>query len=329
MGGGNERKSPETSASPSSPDGLPRIWQDEPEPTRTAITGAPPAREPAARPTRRPALLVITGKAAGRILLLESPKVTVGRSRKATFTLSDEGVSRMHCGIAFEGASCFVTDLGSTHGTFVNGAGVERAELRPGDRIQVGPDALLQFDIYDDAEEGLACKLYEGATRDLLTRALNRRAFEERLGAEVAYSVRHSAKLTAIAVAIDHLAAVIDVHGQIAGDTVLCAVAKTIAVALRGEDVLARIGGAGFVVLGRGLTLRNGVKLAERMRKLVDDSVVDIDGRRLRVTISAGVSELGETGARGHDAGEDLLRLAGSRLATSVESGSSGVRSRD
>lgn len=296
MGDANEPKPPRAATRPAGradPNPIPRMWEDEPEPSRTSPTGI--ARRTAVAPTKRTALLVMTGTDAGRVLLIGSRKVTVGRSKQADFTLRDEGVSRMHCGLAREGATCVLTDLGSTHGTFVNGVRTDRVELCAGDRIQLGPDALLEFDVYDEDDEGVAKKLYEGATRDLLTHALNRRAFCDRLAAEVAYAVRHRTKLVAVAVEIDQLNAVIDLHGNAAGDAVLCDVAAAISSTLRSEDALARLRSHGFVVLSRGLSLRNGVKLAERMRKLVEDRVVPFGGQRLRVTLSAGVAELAET----------------------------------
>lgn len=311
---------------------VPRLWTDDEEfePTCTAITGASASGSgdtSTAPPLKRPALLVITGRAAGRLLVIESSKMTIGRSRSADFTLSDEGVSRMHCGIACEGTTCFVSDLGSTHGTRVNGAPAEHVPLRPGDRIQLGPLAVLQFDVYDEAGEGLARRLYDGATRDLLTRALNRRAFQERLAAEVAYAVRHEEKLAAVAIAVDHINAVIDLHGQTAGEAVLCAVASSLASTLRGEDVLARIGGAGFVVLCRGLSLRNAIKLAERMRQLVARSRIAFEEERLSVTISAGVAALDEGGRP--VAGQDFVAVAERRLGSVTASTSNLVRSRD
>lgn len=339
MGDAKDPKPIRATSEPNAASIIPRMWEDEPEPSRTAPTGM--ARSTRGGSAKRPALLVMTGTSAGRILLIESLKVTIGRSRQADFTLRDDGVSRMHCGIACEGTTCVLSDLGSTHGTLVNGGRADRVELRPGDRIQLGPEAILEFDIYDEADEGVAKKLYEGATRDLLTRTLNRRAFHERLTAEVAYAVRHGTKLSVVALAVDHVDAVVDLHGHTSGDAVLRGVAAVLASTIRSEDVLARLRGDGFVVLVRGLSLRSGAKLAERMRRLVEDHVVVFDGKSLRVTISAGVADLrevpeiselrelakvGDVERAGRPAArETLLELAEHRLATAKSDGANRV----
>lgn len=326
MGDAKDQKPAASPSAPGNPpSAVPRMWrEDEPEPSSTFPTGIP--RLSPACSVKRPHLLVITGATAGRVLLIESAKLTIGRSRQADFTLPDDGVSRMHCGIACDGTTCVISDLGSTHGTVINGTRVESVQLSPGDRVQLGPNVLLEYDLCEGLEEGVADKLYHGATRDLLTRALNRRAFQERLCAEVAYAARHRAKLIAASIDIDCLDALVDRHGHAAGDAVLRDVATAIASTLRSEDVLARPRREGFVVLGRGLALRNGVKLAERIRKLLEEHVVTFDGLSLRVTVSAGVAELGEVEAPA--TANALLLLADDRLAAAKAAGTNRVGSK-
>jgi len=311
---------------------IPRLWEDDAEPT----SGTAPTidcvrktsgftRKPRASSARRAVLLVMAGSAAGRVVLLESRKVTIGRSRQADFTLQDEGVSRMHCVIASQDGKYVLADLGSTHGTRVNGARAERVELKPGDRIELGPESLFEFDLCDAAEQGVLDKLYHGATRDLLTRTLNQRAFEERLAAEVSYAVRHRTGLVAVAVAIDGIDGIVKSHGSAGGDVVLREVATAITSVLRREDVLARTQANGFVILARGLTHANGASLAERMRKLAAERALSVGGLPLRVTICAGVGELGEV-ATGRS-GNALLEVAAERVAAAALEGPNRVRS--
>jgi diguanylate cyclase (GGDEF)-like protein len=305
---------------------IPRLWEDEPEPSGTAPTDLARntmPRRPAVAGAKRAVLLVMTGSAAGRVVLLESRKVTIGRSRQADFTLQDEGVSRMHCVIAVQHGKYVLADLGSTHGTLVNGVRAERVELQPGDRIELGPDALLEFDLCDAAEQGVLDKLYQGATRDLLTHALNQRAFEERLAAEVSYAVRHEKGLVAVAVAIDGFGQLVAAHGSAGCDLVLREVSSVIASTLRREDVLARTKTNGFVILARGLTLAKGMSLAERMRKLMEERAFSFESASVSLTICAGVGELGDTGAS--PSGQALLELAEARLAAAQLAGPNRV----
>jgi serine/threonine-protein kinase len=62
----------------------------------------------------------------------------VGRSSDATLQVRDVKLSRHHCEFRASAEGCFVCDLGSKNGTFVNGARITEARLRDGDRIQVG-----------------------------------------------------------------------------------------------------------------------------------------------------------------------------------------------
>lgn len=63
---------------------------------------------------------------------------TIGREG-CDVTLDDPTVSRRHAAIRMSGGAPFVEDLGSTHGTFVNGEKViERRALMEGDVVQFG-----------------------------------------------------------------------------------------------------------------------------------------------------------------------------------------------
>ncbi|MBI4475776.1 MAG: FHA domain-containing protein [Acidobacteria bacterium] len=64
---------------------------------------------------------------------------TLGRAVRADFILDATMVSRLHCRLtASRDGPLEVVDLDSTNGTFVNGRRVEKATLKPGDRLKVG-----------------------------------------------------------------------------------------------------------------------------------------------------------------------------------------------
>jgi diguanylate cyclase len=63
---------------------------------------------------------------------------------------------------------------------------------------------------------------------------------------------------------------------------------------LRGSDVSARIGGEEFVILLSDTALDGAVAVTERLRERVGQTEVALeDGRAVRFTVSAGVTELG------------------------------------
>lgn len=67
----------------------------------------------------------------------------IGRSAYCTIVLSNELASRKHCTLRNTPEGLVLTDLGSTHGTFVNDHRLLGPQLlAPGDRIRVGADVL-------------------------------------------------------------------------------------------------------------------------------------------------------------------------------------------
>src|SRR5215510_6800024 len=74
----------------------------------------------------------------------------LGRDSGVDCVLDAKSVSRRHAKIERKDLEFYITDLGSTNGTLVNGAPVAAAtRIAPGDRIQLGEE-LLEF----EEEEG-------------------------------------------------------------------------------------------------------------------------------------------------------------------------------
>lgn len=87
------------------------------------------------------------------------------------------------------------------------------------------------------------------AATDPLTGLLNKRAFGEAAERERRRSRRYQHPLSLVYFDLDHFKTVNDTHGHAAGDAVLRCVASVMKSALRGTDVLGRVGGDEFVVL--------------------------------------------------------------------------------
>lgn len=82
-------------------------------------------------------LRVIAGSEVGAQFPLSSVTM-IGRLPECEVTLQDASVSRRHARITRQGDRWTVEDLGSTNGMRVNGARVGQAELRDGDRLDLG-----------------------------------------------------------------------------------------------------------------------------------------------------------------------------------------------
>ena len=75
--------------------------------------------------------------------ILPGHEKTIGRATRADFIVDANMVSRLHCRVAAGATALEVVDLDSTNGTFVNGSRVNRAPLKDGDRLGVGPVELV------------------------------------------------------------------------------------------------------------------------------------------------------------------------------------------
>lgn len=73
-----------------------------------------------------------------RVVRLGRSLLRVGRLPDCQLVLRDSRISRHHLEISWNGGQHWVADLGSRHGTFVNGERIERRALAPGDVIEFG-----------------------------------------------------------------------------------------------------------------------------------------------------------------------------------------------
>ncbi len=132
--------------------------------------------------------------------------------------------------------------------------------------------------------------LVEKATHDALTGILNRGAIVEELTAELTRSIRRRRPLGIVLVDVDHFKQFNDMHGHLAGDGVLHAVATRLHRALRSFDHVGRYGGEEFLIVLAEVTLDSAVQAAERLRLAVSQEPVQVGDTRIEVTLSAGVA---------------------------------------
>jgi diguanylate cyclase (GGDEF)-like protein len=285
-----------------------------------------PVAEVAAATKDRATLTVLAGMNAGQVYALDGTDHVIGRGTDADVWIEDSGVSRQHARIICgSGGRYFVEDLGSTNGTLLGSTRISKAEIRPGDRLQIGPHVTLRFQITDDAEEELQRRLYESSTRDALTRLYNRKYFAERLFAEVAYSRRHGVKLAVLLLDLDDFKATNDTYGHLAGDMVLRLVANQVQRTIRVEDLLARYGGEEFVILARTTGRSEALRLGERILQAVQGLEIQITPEHaIRCTVSIGAAVLTDVPRDGGP--NELLALADTQLYRAKSEGKNCVR---
>jgi diguanylate cyclase (GGDEF)-like protein len=154
-------------------------------------------------------------------------------------------------------------------------------------------------------------RLMRSGFTDVLTGWHNRRYLLVRLAEELARASRERSNLVCLMLDIDHFKKVNDQFGHAAGDAVLRELAQRIESQVRRSDVAARMGGEEFVVLLPGTGTKDGIRLAERIRRAISGTPVVLpDAAQLSVTASIGIA-----GATPSARGGDLKTLGDSLLA--------------
>ena len=91
----------------------------------------------------RGVLQIEGGPEGGKEIRVRRLPLTIGRGDEADLPISDRWVSRLHCEIFERNGGLALRDLGSRHGTQVNGELVAETPLWPGDKICVGLTTLV------------------------------------------------------------------------------------------------------------------------------------------------------------------------------------------
>ena len=100
-----------------------------------AVTPSPTV--PVSGPSGFPELVFVQ-ESEQRSITLDHTPFTIGRKTDRDLIIADPRVSRDHASILSEGGDYVVADMGSKHGTFVNGEKIERHKLNPNDRVEFG-----------------------------------------------------------------------------------------------------------------------------------------------------------------------------------------------
>ena len=302
-------------------------FDDDDEVTEVGIRGVDFRITPGSATKRdRAVLLRMDGVLAGQVHVLGKTTFRIGRHPKNDLRTDDSGISRFHACIEWENDGHTIEDLDSRNGTYIGGSAVTRKRLADGDWVQLGPRVGFRYSITDASQEELLQRLYESSTRDALTGTYNRKHFEERLNAELAYGLRHNGDVALVLFDIDHFKRINDTHGHQTGDAVLRQVAATAARRLRTEDVLARFGGEEFAVILRGTSRLGAGLVAERLRALIAALPAIVDGKPIPVTVSAGCASLECCAGR---TAQELVAAADRRLYLAKRQGRNRVAASD
>ena len=124
---------------------------------------------------------------------------------------------------------------------------------------------------------------------DELTRLFNFRYFNQALGLEMERTRRSGQPTCLIMLDLDHFKAVNDAYGHEAGNVVLVHISNLIKKAVRRLDIPCRYGGEEFTIILPDTTLKQGVRFANRLRLIIENSPTKTSGALLGIEASFGV----------------------------------------
>jgi diguanylate cyclase (GGDEF)-like protein/PAS domain S-box-containing protein len=180
-----------------------------------------------------------------------------------------------------------------------------RLQGRPVDPGQAGAGTIWLLEDVTEHRE-VRERLSWSASHDMLTRLLNRAAFEERLAQWLARPQAGEETATLICFDLDRFKLINDSAGHAAGDAVLREVAHALQQQVRAGDAAARLGGDEFALLLPDCNTSLALPLAERLREALSTIGIDHAGRRLNIGASLGLVQIDARISR--DAAEWLAR---------------------
>ncbi|MCH5374792.1 MAG: diguanylate cyclase, partial [Planctomycetes bacterium] len=164
-------------------------------------------------------------------------------------------------------------------------------------------------------------KLNYLADHDELTGLLNRRGSWQSLRRIHSESDRSRRSYALAIVDLDHFKQVNDTYGHTAGDSVLRSVAETLRSSVRESDWVGRWGGEEFVVALPGASEVQALMALDRLRNTVALRPIEIDGRRIEVSVSVGFA----VGQARDDGLDDVLGRSDQALYRAKDGGRNQV----
>jgi len=157
--------------------------------------------------------------------------------------------------------------------------------------------AAIRSQTMTEVAEHAALQMSLKAERDFLTGLPNRALLTDRLAQSIALAQRHGNRVALMYLDLDNFKDINDSLGHTIGDRLLQSAAKRLEESIRHSDTVSRHGGDEFVVLLSEVeTAEDAVHAAEKLIKAMAEPHL-IDGHRLNVTLSIGISLYPDDGA--------------------------------
>ena len=191
------------------------------------------------------------------------------------------------------------------------------AEVAAGDFAVDLPVGKGEAGYLTEVFNGMVARLREGRQQlerllvtDPLTGVSNRRHLLETLEIETSRARRSKTSFAILMADVDHFKKFNDMHGHIAGDEALKAVAVVLKEVTREIDHVARYGGEEFLVALPDTDIDGAVRAAERIRERLAETGVVVQEQSVTLTLSTGVAEFPTDG----ESPESLIAAADAAL---------------
>jgi diguanylate cyclase (GGDEF)-like protein len=168
----------------------------------------------------------------------------------------------------------------------------------------------------------LYSEVHENSVRDALTGCFNRRHSLEVLDSELRRARRSHGAFSLVMLDLDHFKTINDRFGHLCGDAVLAHVGQRMKAVLRGSDTKCRYGGEEFLVLLPDTPLAGARRVAEMLRKDLEQRSVRWNDQTLVVTASFGIAEI----TAGEDTANTIIARADAALYHAKQDGRNCVR---
>ena len=176
-------------------------------------------------------------------------------------------------------------------GTPVGVVGVSREPLLTDhQRVTLAAAAALLAVSLKNAE--LFREVHETGVRDPLTSCFNRKHSMEVMDGELRRSRRSGLPLSLVMFDLDHFKEINDRHGHLCGDAVLAAMGQRMSAVLRGSDLKCRYGGEEFLILLPDTPLVGARRVAETLRREIEEHPVQWNEGEVVVTASFGLTSI-------------------------------------
>lgn len=133
-------------------------------------------------------------------------------------------------------------------------------------------------------------ELQQIAKQDSMTGALTRRGFFAEVDKEFLRACRYDRPSALVVIDVDHFKAINDRYGHPAGDAVLVSIANACMATMRRSDIFGRIGGEEFGLLLPETDAEEAREAADRIRRMVESTIIQVGGTEVRATVSLGVA---------------------------------------